>query len=819
MRLSEISIHAFIVENGIKNEVGDPIDFRDHLFLFDIYRDFSQKLVIMKAAQVGATTMECIKTLYGVRNKGLDSIYILPTYEDVNTMVGSKVNRIIAQNPVFQRWTADKDTIDQKQIGDHYIHFRGSWTSKAAIMVSSDWNCYDEIDACKPEVIEQYATRLQHSKYKMEHYFSHPSAQGYGVDRYWQKSDQKHWFIRCKACEEWQYMSWPESVDPERECYQCKNCKKELDDDTRRAGKWVAKYKNREFSGYWIPLLICPWVKASEILAYKRDKSEEYFYNKVLGLPYVGSGNKLTRHHFFQNLTTENLYPQEHEKVVMGLDTGTQLYYVLGTERGIFHYGIAKDYGEVEELMVRWPRMTVICDQMGDLIGSRALREKYPGRVYLCLFGEDRKTKELIRWGKHDENGSVIADRNRMFRLLVGEFIDKRIPVMGTEEDWDEYMIHWGNLTQVTIMDDTTGLVKGKKWIKNGQSDFPFCFTGDTLVQTSTGEKEIKNVVAGDLVLTRNGYRKVVKSGLTKRNADVYRFSTDVMSVLATRDHRFLIEGKGFAKAEEGDTVVVCKRNQHELTGYSSRDTQKQNKGLIGSIFQVLLRVRKYRFIGTYIKQELEKYQKDLLCTIKMVMRLIMPCLIFPLSQEVRINQNMRKTLGETLMQKSAREWFQKKLKRSIFGIVPMKVKKLCQNGLKISIEDLSTAKFVKRLKKLRAKERYSVQRNVDRYSFQENGELNTQTTRLNTIRYEKNADVYDIEVEGEHEFFANGFLVHNCTLYWRIGMERMGSNGAVLMPEKKVKYPRAPVILPGNKMHNTKVPMFEDKKSNDWRV
>jgi len=473
-KLANMSIHAWIVENGILNETGTPVDFKDHAFLFDIYRDFSPKLVVMKAAQVGATTMEVLKVLWGVRNLGLDAIYTLPTYEDVNTMVGSKVNRIIAQNPILQEWTKDRDTIDQKQIGEHYIHFRGTWTAKAAIMVSSDWNLYDEIDASKADVVEQYATRLQHSKYKYEHYFSHPSSQGTGIDKYWEKSDQKHWFIECDGCFQKQYLSYPESIDEELQIFFCKFCRKEISDNTRRRGVWVAKYKNREYSGYWIPLLICPWVSAKEIISYKADKSEEYFYNKVLGLPFVGGGNKLTRQAFCQNLTEESLYPEENEKVVMGLDTGTQLYYVLGTLRGLFHYGIAKDYTEIEQMMARWPRMTVICDQMGDLIGSRALREKYPGRVWLCLFGEDRKTKELVRWGANDESGAVTVDRNRMLQLCVDEFQDKRVPVMGTEKDWDEYLIHWNNLTRIPIYDSVTNSLKGKKWVKNGQSDFPF---------------------------------------------------------------------------------------------------------------------------------------------------------------------------------------------------------------------------------------------------------------------------------------------------------------------------------------------------------
>lgn len=472
--MERISIHRWIQKHGIRNETGNLIDFKDHMFLFDIYRDFSPKLVVMKAAQVGATTMETLKLLWAVKNRGLDAIYCLPTYEDVNSLVGSKVNRIIAQNPILQQWTKDKDTIDQKQIGENYIHWRGTWTSKAAIMVTSDWNLYDEIDACKPDVVEQYATRLQHSKHKYEHYFSHPSAQGTGIDKYWEKSDQKHWFVKCSHCDSEQYLEWPRSIDSDKELYVCKVCGKEITDSDRRKGRWVSRFKGREYSGYWIPLLICPWVSAKEILSYHKDKSEEYFYNKVLGLPYVGGGNKLTRAHFFQNLTQENLYPDTNERVVMGLDSGTQLYYVLGGEKGMFHYGIAKDYGEIDQMMKRWPRMIIVADQGGDLIGIRALKEKYPGRVFLCVFTENKNTKEEAKWGRKDDTGWVQVDRNRTMSEVVASFQDKRIPVMGTETDWNEYFNHWENLTRVNVMDPVTNTLRTRKWVKNGQSDFPF---------------------------------------------------------------------------------------------------------------------------------------------------------------------------------------------------------------------------------------------------------------------------------------------------------------------------------------------------------
>ena len=275
IKLSDISIHAFIQEYNIKNETGLPIDFKNHTFLFDIYKDFSPKLCVIKAAQVGMTTAEIIKKLWGIKTMGLDGIYCLPTDSDVNTMVGSKVNRIIAQNPILQEWTKDKDSIEQKQIGNNFIHFRGTWTQKAAIMVTSDWNSYDEIDSSKQDVIEQYSTRLQHSKHKFEHYFSHPSTEGFGVDKVWKLSDQKHWFIRCNSCQKEHYLSWPHSVDTDNRRFVCKYCGAEVTNNDRRRGRWVAKYLNKSFSGYWVPLLICPWVTAGEIIDYSKDKSEE----------------------------------------------------------------------------------------------------------------------------------------------------------------------------------------------------------------------------------------------------------------------------------------------------------------------------------------------------------------------------------------------------------------------------------------------------------------------------------------------------------------------------------------------------------------
>ena len=294
--LSDVSIHAWLLENKITTERNEPLDFKKHLYLFDIYSDFSPKLVCYKAAQIGFSTMAILKTIYAAHKYGMEVVYTLPTQGDVYDFVRAKVNRVIALNPSLQKLTADLNTMEQKRIGTNMIYYRGTFTEKQALMVTSDWNVHDEEDRSDQQVIQQYHSRLQHSKYAWEHHFSNPSVEGNGVSRYWAESDQKHWFIHCPKCNREQFLMWPDSVDPERKCYQCKFCHAELSDNDRRIGRWAKKKSETqaEFSGYWVSLLMAPWIPAAEILNLFNTKSKVYFCNFVLVLPYFGECNKVT---------------------------------------------------------------------------------------------------------------------------------------------------------------------------------------------------------------------------------------------------------------------------------------------------------------------------------------------------------------------------------------------------------------------------------------------------------------------------------------------------------------------------------------------
>ncbi len=418
------------------------------------------------------STAAIIKTLWLAKYKGLDIIYTLPTSQDVIDFVGGKVNRIIGQNPILQEFVKDRDTVEQKRVGDSLIYYRGTWTSRQALMVSSSLNVHDEVDRSSQKILDQYSSRLQHSKLQWQWYFSNPSVGGNGVSKFWGSSDQKHWFVKCSRCNHWQYLSWDledpsnMSIDLNTREYICKKCKKTLVQKDRKDGVWIKKYKNKEYSGYWINLMMASWVSAEKIIKDYETKSEEFFYNFVLGLPYVGSGNKITADVIYRNLTNTI---NEQEDIVIGVDVGNIKHYVVGNRDGLFYYNKTKDWDDIRGLLRKYSKSIAVIDAMPDITEPRKLRDEFPGRVFLCHYVKDRKTMQIIRWGKDKEFGNVLADRNRLIQMIIDEFADNRIPLQGTQGDWYDYYKHWDTLYRITE-EDKNG-VPQHQWLTSTGED------------------------------------------------------------------------------------------------------------------------------------------------------------------------------------------------------------------------------------------------------------------------------------------------------------------------------------------------------------
>lgn len=206
-----------------------------------------------------------------------------------------------------------------------------------------------------------------------------------------------------------------------------------------------------------------------------RLKRPILYKQKWLGEPYV-SPNDMLSMLVLSRCLTEEINAQEG-RVIIGLDSGHDIYYTLMNNQGVFYHGYCQSpqevndpnydpYDEIDGLLKNNPRWVLVADQGGDLIGIRKLQTKYPGRVFLVWFTKETKSKQLIRWGEDKEYGKVLVDRNRTVQLAVDQLNEQRILFNGSKEDWQPFFDHCTNIYRVKeITGDENDPQYGWRWV------------------------------------------------------------------------------------------------------------------------------------------------------------------------------------------------------------------------------------------------------------------------------------------------------------------------------------------------------------------
>jgi hypothetical protein len=488
------SILSWIIDNRIVNEKREPIEFHQHRFLKDIYKDFSPIIAVNKSAQIGFSIMKVLKTLYAAKFKKWNIIYTLPTYTDVNQFVPSKVNSLITNNKILARWTHDKDTTYQKKVGDSFIYYRGTFSGKkekmeagVGIMLSSDLNVHDECDRSDQTIIEQYESRLEASDFGGKWYFSNPTSPHTISQKYYEKSDQKHWFIKCSHCNRWQYLDFHKNIANGK--YVCERCKGEITNEDRINGQWVKKYADKKVSGYWISHLICPWIPASKIEEEEKTKGKQYFYNFVLGLPYVGTEVRVDKNIILKSIDLSKPNDQQHN--VLGVDQGIKKHWVLTNNQGIFKIGKTEKWEDIEQLIKVYDVEMCVIDAMPDITMPRRLRDKYPGRVWLNYFRREIRKADFILWD--NKTHTVFSDRTKIIQQAIDRFVNREIRIQIKAEELEEYINHWQALYKVTELDNLG--IERDTWQSVGDDHFTFAtlYAIIGLTRTEKGGSEIKS--------------------------------------------------------------------------------------------------------------------------------------------------------------------------------------------------------------------------------------------------------------------------------------------------------------------------------------
>lgn len=157
---------------------------------------------------------------------------------------------------------------------------------------------------------------------------------------------------------------------------------------------------------------------------------------------------------------------------------------------------------------------------------------KTSGLVYAILY----TVKNLL--GKKDEEGHnpkiLIASKNLTFmkKTLTG-LLEQDLRMTCSEYTYDKAhnIITIGNVELLLIPDEDESSIYGFSCC---------CFKGDTLVATLQGDKRIDEIKAGDLVLTRKGFKKVTRAWCSGKKDCIELTMNNGNSIVCTPDHRFI---------------------------------------------------------------------------------------------------------------------------------------------------------------------------------------------------------------------------------------------------------------------------------------
>jgi hypothetical protein len=464
---------------------GIPFSFEGHEYLRAIYDDTAPHIVLSKAAQIGGTTWGILRSLHACL-QGLNVIYYFPTRTDVLDFSRSRVGPLLADNPFLAQRMTDTDTVGLKRIGDAHLYFRGMKSTVGMKSVPADMIVFDELDEASPDARALAWERIAHSDYKRIIELSNPSLAGYGIDEQYEKSDQRHWTLKCPSCGEGTALEreFPVKLGQEVKIIlprddgtyyrACPKCGAELD---LGQGEWVADYPDRPIHGYRVSQLFSPKVDPGEILQeYRATRFPERFYNLKIGIPWADLERRL-------DVPTVLALCRDGEAPagfhVMGVDTGKHLHVVVmrtnGYERWpahVVHLEVVERFEELSPLMRRFNVQRCVIDGLPETHSTRDFARGHRGRVYLNFFNENQRGS--ARW---DRQGSKVEiNRTEALDASRAAVREDRLTLPRQSKLVEEFARHMAADAKILKEDEDTG-AKRYKYIRAGEDHFSLAFT------------------------------------------------------------------------------------------------------------------------------------------------------------------------------------------------------------------------------------------------------------------------------------------------------------------------------------------------------
>ena len=411
--VSDVSAWKWAYHNKIRLQAG-VYQVKGHAWQVELMDCQAMLRVCLKAAQLGMTEVEVLRTLHGMIKGRYPTgvLYLFPTSDDVSDFSKARFNPMIADNPeLIGSYVKSTDSTNIKRIGTGMLYLRGAKLTQKVEGVKKDSSklrsipvdkvIFDERDLMEGGAIDMALERMSHSTVKEEVTFSTPTVPGYGVDAVHSESDQRSWFIQCGACNEWTCLelSFPDCIQNGKKC--CMRCGEELDTDN---GEWVAAYPGRERVGWHISQLNSPFIDPTKIVSlyhHPPNGNLQEVMNSKLGLPYIDAKDVLTKGDVYACCGLDPIRGGDSGPCAMGVDVGSLLHVVIGKKlskkrKVILYIGKVAEFSDLHDLAKKFNVQTAIIDMYPETRKVREFRDDEDYDVFGCQYRDDLTKDELL---------------------------------------------------------------------------------------------------------------------------------------------------------------------------------------------------------------------------------------------------------------------------------------------------------------------------------------------------------------------------------------------------------------------------------------
>ena len=476
---------------GITSEVGGIIPWAEsilldgrlfslenHEYQRDMLTEEARNQVFLKGAQVGVTSIQMIRTIHGLISGRFPqgALYLFPSLGDVQDFSRGRFNPLINDNDTISRYVQDTDTMGIKRIGGSMLYMRGARatskvggfkrSSAALKSVPADRLVLDERDEMAGDMVDLARERLSHSTVKEEVHLSTPSIPDFGVDKLFQESDQRHWFLKCSKCGgdtclELEFPKCLEELSDGRVIRLCQRCK---DNEIHpKDGRWVSLYpdKAKDMVGWRISQLNSVYVEPKEILKLYRDPPNGNLtevMNSKLAQAYIAAENRLLASEVLGLCGDKPIAEKDIDPCFLGADIGNLIHCVIGKkhpEKGaeIVHVAAFPDWSHLDTLMRRFNVVRAVIDALPETRLSREFAKRHKGKVFCCFYSEHQKNG----YGWNEREFTVTANRTESMDASHNEVSMGNVLLPAECETIHEFARHCSNVARVLQTDPETG--------------------------------------------------------------------------------------------------------------------------------------------------------------------------------------------------------------------------------------------------------------------------------------------------------------------------------------------------------------------------